>query len=393
VKARTARVGELAQQVRGVTYSADQAVAARVPGFIPILRANNITERGPSFDDLIFVPESVVGAQQRLRANDVLIATSSGSISVVGKAARITEDFDGGFGAFCKVLRPSDKVDSSYFAHFFKTRDYRQRVSALAAGASINNLRNEHLDGFEIPLPPLPEQRRIADVLDRAETLRAQRRQALARLDALEEAIFRDMFGDPVTNPKGWPRKPMGAIGRVVTGNTPSRANAAYFGGSLEWIKSDNLNTPEDHATQATEYLSEAGRVVARVVPAGSILVTCIAGSPDCIGNAAMVSREVAFNQQINALVPAEGCLDFWYAQLRVGKHLIQAASTDGMKGMVSKSRFERIELIAPPQALQRVFAGRRDAIARLKSIQASALAELDALFASLQHRAFRGEL
>ena len=109
-----------------------------------------------------------------------------------------------------------------------------------------------------------------------------------------------------------------------------------------------------------------------------------------------MLTKKVqeAFNQQINAVVPNDATeLLFLYVQVLTAKRLIQAASTQSMKGMVSKSRFERIELIAPPQALQRVFAGRRDAIARLKSIQASALAELDALFASLQHRAFRGEL
>jgi type I restriction enzyme S subunit len=103
------------------------------------------------------------------------------------------------------VLRPNPDVDPTYFAHFFKTRDYRQRVSALAAGININNLRNEHLDDMQIRLPPLSEQRRIAEVLDGAEALRAKRRSALAQLDSLIHAIFLDMLGDPITNPKRWP--------------------------------------------------------------------------------------------------------------------------------------------------------------------------------------------
>src|SRR5262249_42471410 len=112
------------------------------------------------------------------------------------KAARALFDFSGGFGAFCKVLRPNSRVHPSFFAHFFKTRYYRQRVSALAAGANINNLRNEHLDEMEIPLPPLPEQGRIAAILDQAEALRAKRRHALAQLNGLTQSLMLDMFGD-----------------------------------------------------------------------------------------------------------------------------------------------------------------------------------------------------
>ena len=292
---------------------------------------------------------------------------------------------------FKSFVPDTSLVHAEYLLHWLRT--HRPMLESLGNGATFKEVSKAVVSRVKMPLPPLPEQRRIAEVLDRAEALRAQRRQALAQLDALAESIFLDMFGDPVSNPKGWPRKPMGAIGHVVTGNTPSRANAEYYGDAIEWIKSDNLNTPQDHATRATEYLSAQGREVGRVAPPGSILVTCIAGSPECIGNAAIVEREVAFNQQINALIPAEGCLDFWFAQLTVGKRLVQAASTDGMKGMVSKSRFERIELIVPPEPLQELFAVRRKAVAQLKSLQTSALAEADALFASLQHRAFRGEL
>jgi type I restriction enzyme S subunit len=223
--------------------------------------------------------------------------------------------------------------------------------------------------------------------------LRAKRRAALAQLDSLTQSLFLDLFGDPATNPKGWPRKPVGEIGKVITGNTPPRANPDYYGTHIEWIKSDNINTPHYYLTKATEGLSESGKTVARTVPAGSILVTCIAGSPACIGNAAMTDREVAFNQQINAFVPVNGDAHFLYSQMLVGKKLIQEASTAGMKGMVSKGRFEQIMLVLPPIPLQREFARRVTAVEALKTAQRVLLAELDALFATLQHRAFRGEL
>lgn len=246
---------------------------------------------------------------------------------------------------------------------------------------------------LDVPLPPIEEQRRIAEILDRAEALRTKRRAALAQLDTLTQSIFLEMFGDPATNPMRWPVKTIGEIGTVITGNTPSRENPEYFGTAIEWIKSDNINTPSYYITRATEGLSEKGKTVARTVPARSILVTCIAGSPECIGNAAMTDREVAFNQQINALVPHKADPDFVYAQIKVGKRLIRKASTDSMKGMVSKSRFETIRLLSPPTGLQREFTRRAVAIQKLKGEGSISLTTLDSLFGSLQHRAFRGEL
>ncbi|MET3650306.1 restriction endonuclease subunit S [Dyella japonica] len=205
--ASVAKIGDLCEQLRGVTYSKDDVVMLPRPGFKPVLRANNITDNGLTFDDLVFVPQARVGIRQFIKKHDVVIAASSGSIEVVGKAARALEDFDGGFGAFCKVLRPNKKVDPGYFSHFFQTKSYRQRISQLAAGANINNLRNEHLTELEIFLPPLSEQRRIAAILDKADALRVKRREAIAKLDQLLQSVFLDMFGDPVTNPMGWPQK------------------------------------------------------------------------------------------------------------------------------------------------------------------------------------------
>lgn len=169
------------------------------------MRANNIQEQGLILDNLVYVPEHKISQKQRILSGDVIIAASSGSIDVVGKAASAKEDINAGFGAFCKILRPNTKlVDPRYFANYFQTKKYRQIISSLAAGANINNLRNEHLDDLEILLPPLSEQRRIASILDKADELRQKRQQAIEKLDQLLQATFIDMFGDPVSNPKGW---------------------------------------------------------------------------------------------------------------------------------------------------------------------------------------------
>jgi type I restriction enzyme S subunit len=321
-------------------------------------------------------------------------ALTDGAAIIIGRK--------GSFGEVHLSERPCWPIDTTYFIDQSATNvdlrwlSYRLKglgLNRLNKAAAIPGLNREDAYRQRLKLPPLTEQRRIAEILDRAETLRAKRRAAFAQLNSLTQSIFLDLFGDPIANPKRWEQKFICEIGKVITGNTPPRANLNYYGADIEWIKSDNINTPNYYLTKAAEGLSKAGKAVARIAPAGSILVTCIAGSPECIGNAALTDREVAFNQQINALVPFEGNSHFLYAQLLVGKRLVQGASTSGMKGLVSKGRFEQIKLIYPPVPLQREFADRVAAVEKLQTAQRASLAELDSLFASLQHRAFRGEL
>lgn len=202
------------------------------------------------------------------------------------------------------------------------------------------------------------------------------------------------MFGDPVSNPKGWDLYKLSDLGSISTGNTPSRDDADNFGNYLEWIKSDNLNNDEDYATTATEYLSEKGAKKGRVVPEGSILVTCIAGSFDCIGNLAMVDRKVSFNQQINSITPNDTVvLEFLYYLMKISKPIIQNASTNSMKGMISKSKFSEILLPIPSKEKQIQFVELFKKLYGLKVSHKLYSNNADSLFKSLQIQAFNGTL
>jgi type I restriction enzyme, S subunit len=330
-----------------------------------------------------------------LRPGDVLF-NATNSPELVGKTGFFPGHIEPAvFSNHFLRLRPRvAQLEGRFLARWLNQQfDWRVFQGMCRQWVNQATVNRDSLLGLRIPLPSLPEQRRIAEVLDRADALRAKRRAALALLDTLTQAIFLDMFGDPVANSRAWPRKRIVEIATVVTGNTPSRAVPEYFGDAIEWIKSDNINTPHYYLTRADEGLSESGKAVARTAPPMAILVTCIAGTPECIGNAAMTDREVAFNQQINAVIAHASNPHFLYAQLLVGKRLIQRASTSSMKGMVSKSRFEQVELIAPPLPTQNEFEKRIVAVQGIQAAQLVSLASLDALFASLQHRAFRGEL
>lgn len=261
-------------------------------------------------------------------------------------------------------------------------------------GATMKHVNRGEFLSTQIPLPPLLEQRRIAAILDKADELRKKRAESLRLADEFLKSVFLEMFGDPVRNPKKWEQCTIEHIGEVSTGNTPPRNDPENYGDFLEWIKSDNINTPFHYVTKATEFISKKGVEIARIVPAGSILVTCIAGSPQCIGNIALTDRKVAFNQQINAIVPRNSInLFFLYSQLLFGKKLIQSASTKSMKGMVNKSSFSAIKVMTPPKEKQDhfgiIFKKYLNQFKALKSVEIISVE----LFNSLIQRAFRGDL
>jgi len=281
-------------------------------------------------------------------------------------------------------------LEPEYLARALEAQDLAGNSNRAAMGATLNKAK---LQLITIPLPPVGVQRRIAAILERADTLRAKRREALTHLDDLIQSIFLHMFGDPVTNPRRLPTRRLGDWGLVTTGNTPSRAEAANFGHGIEWIKSDNLATRTFIASRAAERLTPLGEQSARTVPEGSILVTCIAGSPNSIGNAAIIDRRVAFNQQINALTASHTDPYFLLTQLRVGKRLVQEQSTGGMKGLVNKSAFSSIQLLDPPVEEQLQLASKVRDLLRETIQHSDSLARVNELYATLQKSAFSATL
>jgi type I restriction enzyme S subunit len=286
------------------------------------------------------------------------------------------------------IIRDSQLLDGRYLYRFLRSCDVLGQTDRAVMGATLNKAK---LQRIPVAVPSMREQRYIAEVLDRADEVRRKRTAATAEASAFLRATFLDLFGDPIANSKGWPEKAIADLATVTTGNTPPRAEPAYFGNFVEWIKSDNLNTHHHHLTKAAEGLSEAGLRVGRSVPAGSTLITCIAGSPSCIGNAALSDRRVAFNQQINALTPKDGIEpEYLYAATLFSKPRIQAASTSGMKGMVSKGALEKIQYILPPKDAREKFVGIfREVKALTEKLERAAL-DSEALYGSLAQEAFQ---
>lgn len=383
-----ARLGDIIEQIRGVSYKPDDISDILDDNSVILLRANNIQDGKIVLDDVVYVSKKKVNEKQYLNQGDILVCTSSGSKDLVGKAAYIDEDLPMVFGAFCKVIRPSVEC-SEYIGHFFQSPYYRNYISSVSAGANINNLRNEHISELNIQIPSLEEQRKIAAVLDKVSDLIAKRRQQLEKLDLLVKARFVEMFGDPVINPKGWEKFALGKRCDIVTGNTPSRAEPENFGNFIEWIKSDNINTPSMFLTEAQEYLSEIGFKKCRFVETDSLLMTCIAGSINCIGNVAVTRHRVAFNQQINAIVPKQDNVLYLYWLMLLSKPKIHGTINMALKGILSKGQLSEMVFPFPPIELQEQFATSVEQTEKIKTSIRESLTKLETLKKALMQEYF----
>ena len=183
------------KQIRGVSYKPTDILDKNSNNAVPIVRANNIQERGLNFDDLVYIDKSKVKDEQYLQAGDIVICASSGSKDLVGKAAYCLENKKASFGAFCKVVRTS-ALHKKYLSHFFQSDRYRREISESSKGANINNIRNEDIDNLQIIVPSIEEQKRIADELDKVSGLIEKRQKQLEKLDLLIKSRFVEMFGD-----------------------------------------------------------------------------------------------------------------------------------------------------------------------------------------------------
>ena len=180
-----ATVGEVAILFRGVTYSKDQASTSPQIGMKPILRGNNINGE-LNFDDLVYVPEALIAPEQLISTGDIIFAMSSGSKHLVGKSAKARISFDGGFGAFCGLLRATEAINKDFLHYVFQGSDFRRAISEVSKGSNINNLKREHILDFEFSCPPLAEQQRI---VAKIEELFSELDQGVASLKTAREQL------------------------------------------------------------------------------------------------------------------------------------------------------------------------------------------------------------
>ncbi len=299
------------------------------------------------------------------------------------------------------VLSPRrDNVDPDFFYHFLGSKAAYAEFERRAAGATVKNLNIGLVNSVKVPLPPLSEQRRIAMILDNADELRAKRRTALVRLDELTQSIFLDMFGDPAVNPRHWHCKRLGDLARKFS-DGPFGSNLKsehYVEHGVRVIRLQNIGVGEFIDTD-TAYISEqhfASLKKHECVP-GDVLVGTL-GDPNLRACIQPDSLPVALNKAdcVQVRVDEKMATSAFVCAL-LNQPSVERMAQGLMHGQtrvrISMGRLRDLQVPVPPIGLQREFSRRVSAVEQVKARSKESFREFDALFASLQHRAFRGEL
>lgn len=284
---------------------------------------------------------------------------------------------------------PNADISNKFVWYFLKSPAFKRYVDEKNKGGTQKFLSLGDIRNMEIPQISIDKQLSIVEKMEKISSVLRLRQQELDALDDLIKSRFVELFGDPRSNPFGFEKKRLKDTCKVITGNTPSRAIAEYYGDYIEWIKTDNIVSGILNPTQATESLSEKGMNVGRTVEKDSILMACIAGSIASIGRVCVTDRTVAFNQQINAVVPEQYNILFLYVLLQISKDYLVEDINMALKGILSKSKLEEKEFIVPPMELQEQFADFVHQVDKLKLAVQKSLDETQELFDSLMQKYF----
>lgn len=271
-----------------------------------------------------------------------------------------------------KVLRAGAGFNPKYLYYYLRSRN----IPNLGYSRHFKLLKE-----LKVPRPALDEQQRIASILDHADSMCTKRREQLAHLDTLPQSIFCEMFTHLRDS------APLDELGQVITGKTPPTASAEYFQGAIPFITPGDLGRNKP----AQRYLSDEGARFSRLVSPGSTFVCCIGAT---IGKIDTATTTCAFNQQINAVQWGPRITPEFGREALISRRgvIIEAGSSTTLP-LLPKSRFAKIAIPVASEAEQAIFSQHISAVRRMRSKILIEVEALDRLFASLQSRAFRGEL
>ncbi len=294
------------------------------------------------------------------------------------------------------VIRPRDNsIELKYLEHLFRGG---LDLTSVITGAAQPQITRQSLAPLKFRFPPLPEQRRIAAILDQADALRAKRREALAQLDSLTQSIFVEMFGDPLSNSKNLTLSKLIEVSSFENGdrssNYPSGDDIKDYG--VLFLSTKNISNGRLDLTSCSyitrEKFDSLTRGKARkndilITLRGTLGSCCIF---DCTHDTAFINAQMMIVRPYSHINPLYLHALLTSPQFRT---LFARVGQGAAVPQLTAAQMSQLQIPVPSEMDQFIFESRIQALSAIKRYQEHSLVELDALFASLQHRAFRGEL
>lgn len=335
--------------------------------------------------------------QNRLEDGDIVFARTG---ATTGKSYLVRElKWLAVFASYLIRVRPNKKVDSLYLSYFFKSSRYWHQITAMANGAAQPGVNSSKLRELEIPLPPLAEQKRIASILDKADAIRRKRQLAINLADEFLRAVFLDMFGDPVTNPKGWEMAVLGdVLESIDSGNSPKcEARRVELG---EWgvLKLGAVSyctfEPDENKAIYDHYVPNPSHEV----KVGDLLFTR-KNTSDLVAAVAVVE-----NTRPKLLLPdlvfrlnTRPTIDkhfLWKMLIHSGmrkKVQTLASGAAGSMPNISKANLRTVEIVLPPIKKQNEFRALCMKVSELTISNSKSASSLEDIFGSIGKQAFSG--
>ena len=385
-----AKVKDIAMQIRGVSYHPEDLRNTLDDDSIVLLRANNIKDGKLLLDDVVYVSKSKVAKQQYLQTGDILICASSGSKELVGKAAFVDSVKNPmTFGAFCKVVRPQPEY-SEFLGHYFNSPVYRRKISALSAGANINNIKNEHIDNLDIQLVDEKERREIITILNKLNMLISLRKQQLFKLDELVKARFVEMFGKASLLAQNQTKRLEECCISISGGNTPSMQHPEYYGGNIPFVKSGDVKG--DYIVESTLTLTKAAltETTAKILPKSTLIVVIRSAALLKEFRIGMLMVDAVINQDLKALQVSEDFLPVYLMWAIKMQHQVLLNKVQTM--LTSHIRMEdllNLKIGTPPLSLQNQFADFVERVNQQKQTVQQSLEKLELMKKALMQEYF----
>ena len=295
---------------------------------------------------------------------------------------------------FKNFIPDTSKLLPEFLFHWLRAK--RAYLDNLGNGATFKEVSKATVSRIEIELPTVAEQKKIATILDAGEALQAKRKQALAKLDTLTKSLFIDLFGDPSTNPKDWPIRNIGELLESATYGTSEKSEMI---GEFPVLRMNNITrTGEMDFTDLKFMNLDASLYDRYLVRAGDILFNRT-NSAELVGKTGIFreAKPMAYaGYFIRLRVTQDNDPEFLAAFLNSGyskkvlRHMCK--SIIGMAN-INATEIQAMKIPQPPLSLQQEFARQVTVLQKLKAVQHLSLSKLNTLFASLQSRAFKGEL
>jgi type I restriction enzyme S subunit len=317
--------------------------------------------------------------------NDVLIAWDGANAGTVGFGLN---GFIGSTIARLELL--DENIFTNYFGWYLRTKTKYLRDNCT--GATIPHINKSVLESLKIPLPPLPIQKQIAVILEKADEAKQKRKEANKLTDEFLQSVFIEMFGDPVKNPKGWQIQKFGELGKLARGKSKHRPRNAPFllGGPYPLIQTGEIVNSSIYIKNYTQTYSEEGLKQSKIWPKGTLCISIAAN----IGYTAIVNFDACFPDSIVGFIPYEKVIAeyihfyFSFIQSQLEEYAPQSAQKNINLGIL-----DSLKIPVPPISLQQQFAEIVNKTEALKEKQKQSEQELENLFQSLMQKAFKGEL